>query len=206
MTITRRHPILVAPVGGLLLGALDFLWIKYVPAPLGGLGNSPAIWAVAAFLLPFLMGWALRAGVAGAVVLLVVAVPGYYLTATVVQHDDLATVAAPYSALWMGLGVVAGVVFGTAGVLARRPGRLAAGASAVPSAVLLAEAALQAGRLGDPSYRDSETLSYGGLLVLLAVAVAVLVARTWPGRARALVLAAPLAAAGFGLMLAAGFR
>ena len=205
MTI-KRHPAVVAPVGGVLLGVLDFLWIKYVPFPLGGLGNSPAIWAVAAFLLPFLMRATLPAGLASAVTLLVVAVPSYYVAATVVQQDALANTIASPSLLWMASGVVAGVVFGGAGVLARRPGRLAAVAAALPSAVLLAEAALQARRLGDPSYQDAETLQYGGILALLAVLVAVLVTRTWPGRVRTLALAAPLAAAGCGLMLAAGFR
>src|ERR1700745_3326118 len=46
-----RPGMVITPLAGLLLGFGDFLWIKYVPFPVGGLGNSPAVWAVAAFLL-----------------------------------------------------------------------------------------------------------------------------------------------------------
>jgi hypothetical protein len=48
--------VVVAPVAGFLLGFLDFVWIKYVPSVVAGLGNSVAIWAVAAFLLTYLLG------------------------------------------------------------------------------------------------------------------------------------------------------
>ena len=79
----------VAPIAGLLLGFLDFAWIKYVPYPLGGLGNSTAVWAVAAFLLTRRSRWSLPASVLGAVVMLVVAVPAYYLAAALLQNDEL---------------------------------------------------------------------------------------------------------------------
>jgi hypothetical protein len=42
----NRSAAVAAPVGGLLLGALDVVWITYVPWPLGALGNSVAVWAV----------------------------------------------------------------------------------------------------------------------------------------------------------------
>ena len=204
MTI-NRHPAVVAPVAGLLLGVLDFLLIKYVPFPLGGLGNSPAVWAVAAFLLTFGTRWSPLASVAGAVVFLAVAVPSYYLTAMLIQHDDPANMYNATALLWIGFGVVAGVVFGGGGAVARTAGRLRTAARAGPAAVLLAEAALQLGRLGDPSYRVADTLQYGGVLLLLSLLTVALVARTWPARGRTLAVAAPLAAAGAGLMVAVGF-
>jgi hypothetical protein len=72
-----------AVVGGFLLGFLDFVWIKFVPFPFGGLGNSSAVWAVAAFLFAYWQrrGW--TAGIIGAVVLLVVAVGALLLAAPV---------------------------------------------------------------------------------------------------------------------------
>jgi hypothetical protein len=36
--------VVVAAVAGFLLGFLDFVWIKYVPSVVAGLGNSVAIW------------------------------------------------------------------------------------------------------------------------------------------------------------------
>jgi hypothetical protein len=71
----NRYAAVAAPVGGVLLGALDFVWIKYVPLSFGGLGNSLAVWAVAGFLFT---DWGRRGwgrGIAAAVVMLVVAVP-----------------------------------------------------------------------------------------------------------------------------------
>jgi hypothetical protein len=38
------------------VGFDDFRWIKYVPSVVAGLGNSVAIWAVAAFLLTYYLG------------------------------------------------------------------------------------------------------------------------------------------------------
>lgn len=66
-------------LGGVALGALDLLWIRYVPV-LGFLGSSMAVWAVAAFLLTWRVPrWRLPSGVAAAVVFLVVAVPSVTL-------------------------------------------------------------------------------------------------------------------------------
>ena len=68
-----------AVLGGFLLGFLDFVWIRFVPFPFGDLGNSSAVWAVAAFAFGYGVrtGW-VRAAL-GAAALLVVAVPSYYL-------------------------------------------------------------------------------------------------------------------------------
>lgn len=204
MRITGRVAV-VAPVAGFLLGFLDFVWIKYVPAPFGGLGNSIAVWAVAAFLLTFGIRRPMGPAVAGAVVMLIVAVPSYYVAAALIQQDDWANIWAITSVLWMGLGVVAGAVFGAGGVLARSPGRLRVPALGLPAAVLLAEVIIQLRRIGDPSYDTAEISAYALVLVALAVLITVLIGRTWRDRALALAYAIPLAAVGFLLMIATAF-
>ncbi|MEV6630340.1 DUF6518 family protein [Actinoplanes sp. NPDC051470] len=186
--------VIVAPVAGLLLGFLDFVWIKFVPFPFGGLGNSIAVWAVAAFLLTWSRRRPMGPSIAGAVVMLVVAVPAYYVAAALIQGDDWSNIWAVTSFLWMGLGVVAGVVFGAGGVLARSPGRLRLPALGLPAAVLVAEAIL---RPGD--------LAYVVVLVLLALGVTVLVAPAWRDRALALAWAVPLSAVGYLLMIGTAF-
>jgi uncharacterized protein DUF6518 len=174
-----RNVVVVAPVGGVLFGVLDFVWIKYVPAPVGGLGNSPAVWAVAAFLLTFAMGWGVLRGVAGAVVFLGLAVPGYYLAAALIQHDDWANLSNANAILWVALGVVAGIVFGAGGVVARAPGALRVWAAALPGAVVLAEAVIQVRRVGDPSYGVAGPLSAAGVLIGLGLLTYVVVGGIW---------------------------
>ena len=195
MEITRRVAV-VAPAAGFLLGFLDFLWIKFVPFPFGGLGNSIAVWAVAAFLLTHLQRWSMTSAVSGAVVMLVVAVPSYYVAAALIQNDDWSTIWAFTSWLWMVLGGVAGVTFGVGGVVARRPGRLRVPALGLPAAVLLAEMikALRA-----------EAAGYAVVLPALAVLITVLLGRSRRDRALALVCAVPLACLGYVLMIATVF-
>ncbi|MFG1677658.1 DUF6518 family protein [Micromonospora sp. NPDC049282] len=184
---------LVTPVAGFLLGFLDFIWIKWVPYPFAELGNSTATWAVAAFAL----GWwvrtgALRAAVA-ATVLLIVAVPSYYLAAALLQGDDLAVIAAPSSLLWMAFGVLAGVVFGVAGVWARTSGWRAVVATALPVAVFVEEALRFAGkaRTGYPGAWWNVAIDLGLAALLLE-----LVGRTLRGRLLAAAVALPLAVVG----------
>lgn len=204
--VSNRTVVVAAPVAGVLLGAVDFVWIKYVPFPFGDLGNSIAVWAVAAFLLTLSFRWSLPISLLGAVVCLVIAVPSYYLAATLIQNDDLSNLYNANAFLWMGLGVVAGVVFGAAGVLARTPGRLRIVALAMPAAVLFAEAVIQARRVGDPSYRSSDQLWSTAVLVTLGVVITLLVGRSWPQRALALLIALPLTAVGYALLSITGFR
>jgi hypothetical protein len=187
---------MIAPVAGLLLGFLDFVWIRYVPFPFGGLGMSIAVWAVAAFVLTFYARWSLPRAVIGAVVLLVVAVPSYYLAAALIQHDDWSNLYSPVALLWMGLAVIAGAVFGAGGVIARGCSRWRVPALALPAAILLAEVALQ--------WSDGY-LGYAGVLVALALGVTLAIARTWRERGPALAYAVPLSAAGSMLLLASGF-
>jgi hypothetical protein len=188
--------LIVAPVAGLLLGFLDFVWIKFVPFPFGGLGNSMAVWAVAAFLLTWRSRRGLWPSVAGGVVLLVVAVPAYYVAAWLIQHDDLADVYAAYAVRWMAMAVPAGALFGAAGHLARTPGRLGRAASALPGAVLFAEAAISVRRIGAPDYGVAGPLELAILLVLLGIVVS----------RRSLPLTVPFAALGFALFWITGFH
>ncbi|WP_239168513.1 DUF6518 family protein [Paractinoplanes deccanensis] len=97
-----------------------------------GWANSIAVWAVAAFLLAFLGRWTLPVGILGAIVCLVLAVPSYYLAATLIQDDALANMYDATAWIWMGSGVLAGTVFGAAGVLARTGGHLCAAALGEP--------------------------------------------------------------------------
>ncbi|GAA1654109.1 DUF6518 family protein [Actinoplanes couchii] len=190
---------------GFALGFLDFVWIKYVPFPFGGLGNSIAVWAVAAFLFTYWSRWGKGWAALAASLMLVVAVPSYYVAAALIQNDDWSNVWGSYAQLWMVLGVVAGVVFGIGGVLARTPGLLRLPALALPGAVLLAEMIIELRRLGDPSYQTSHIVEYSILLAALAVLITAVAGRTWRDRALALAWALPLAGAGYLLMIATAF-
>ncbi|WP_246248316.1 DUF6518 family protein [Micromonospora maritima] len=193
MPPSHRLLTLVAPVAGVLLGVLDFVWIKWVPYPLAELGNSTAVWAVAAFAL----GWWVRSGAVRAAVaatgLLVVAVPSYYLAAALLQGDDLAVVVAPSSLLWMAFGVFAGVVFGVAGIWARADGWRRVVGVALPAAVFVEEALRFArrARAGYPGGWWNVAVD----LVLAALLVGC-VARTARTRLRAAAVALPLAVLG----------
>lgn len=201
----KRHAAVVAPVAGLLLGFLDFVWIKYLPYPFAGLGNSMAAWAVAAFLLTHLSRWRLPVAVPAAIVCLVVAVPSYYLAAALIQGDDWSNLTNATAILWMGSGVIAGAVFGAGGVLARRPGRLRLPGLALPAAVLFAEGVRELARLGDPNYETGDLVAYAALLVVLGLGLIVLLARSWRDRLIALAWSIPLTTGGW-LLLAAPFR
>jgi hypothetical protein len=149
--------------------------------------------------------------VAAATVQLVVAVPSYYLAATLIQNDALSNMYDANAVLWMGLGVVAALVFGAGGVIARRGATGAVGwsrelALALPGSVLFAEALLQARRIGDPSYSTGGQASYSILLIALGLALTLLITPTWRRRGLVLLLALPLTAAGFALLSLTGFR
>ncbi|WP_156313046.1 DUF6518 family protein [Micromonospora sp. HK10] len=181
----------ISVAGGVALGSLDFLWIKYLPYPFAELGNSTATWAVAAFFLGrWVRSGPLRAALAASV-LLVVAVPSYYLAATLVQGDDLAVLWAPSSVLWMAFGVVAGVVFGVGGTWSRRDGWRQVIGAALPAAVFVEEAARFAGRANDPGYPGAGWNV--AIDLALALLLLVLVGRSNRQRALAAAVALPLA-------------
>ncbi|WFF04960.1 DUF6518 family protein [Micromonospora sp. WMMD1076] len=192
MPPSRRAVALVVPVAGFLLGFLDFVWIKWVPFPFAELGNSTATWAVAAFALAWwIRSGAVRAAVAAGV-LLIVAVPSYYLAATLLQGDDLAVIWSSTSIVWMAFGVVAGVVFGVAGIWARTGGWRRVVGTALPVAVFVEEAlrfALKSGSYPGAWWNVAIDL---GLAVLLVA----LIGRSARVRLLAAAVALPLAAAG----------
>ncbi|WP_064446142.1 DUF6518 family protein [Micromonospora sp. NBRC 110037] len=192
MPPSRRAVALVVPVAGFLLGFLDFVWIKWVPFPFAELGNSTATWAVAAFALGcWIRSGAVRAAVAASV-LLIVAVPSYYLAATLLQGDDLAVIWALTSFVWMAFGVVAGVVFGVAGIWARTEGWRRVVGTALPVAVFVEEAlrfALKSGSYPGAWWNVAIDLGLAALLV-------VLIGRSARVRLLAAAVALPLAAAG----------
>ncbi|MEU3458158.1 DUF6518 family protein [Micromonospora sp. NPDC006766] len=205
MRPAHRPVALTAVLGGFLLGVLDFIWIKYVPYPFGNLGNSSAVWAVAAFFFGFWVrsGW-LRAAV-GAAVGLVVAVPSYYVAAALIQGDEWAVLWAPPSLLWMFFGVLAGVLFGIGGTWARGRGWQQILGPALPGAVLFAEGGLEIRRIGDPNY-GNDPLWDALIRITLGVLAVVLASRTNRQRAFALATALPLALAGLAAFLLGGFR
>jgi hypothetical protein len=202
----KQHAAVVAPVAGLLLGFLDFVWIKYLPSPVGDLGNSLATWAVAAFLLTYLHRWRLPAGIAAAIICLVVAVPSYDLAAALIQNDDWSNLYNTTALMWMGFGVVAGVVFGGGGVLARTSGMLRLSALALPAAVLFAEGVVNLRRITDENYEASEQWAYASLVFVLGLLITLLISRTWRDRLLALTWSIPLTAGGWLLLTLASFR
>ncbi|MFE9873477.1 DUF6518 family protein [Micromonospora sp. NPDC005686] len=192
MPPSHRAVALVVPAAGFLLGFLDFVWIKWVPFPFAELGNSTATWAVAAFAL----GWWIRSGAVRAAVaagvLLIVAVPSYYLAATLLQGDDLAMIWALTSFVWMAFGVVAGVVFGVAGIWARTDGWRRIVGVALPVAVFVEEAlrfALKSGSYPGAWWNVAIDLGLAALLVGL-------IGRSARLRLLAAAAALPLAALG----------
>lgn len=112
-----------------------------LPGILNHLGNSGAVWSLAAFaadaILP-VRGW--RAAVAGTLVL-AGAVLGYYGSTTVFLHDDLSTSALTGPAFWAVVACVAGPIFGVAGAVSTRGERSVHTAAALGTlgAVFLAE-------------------------------------------------------------------
>jgi hypothetical protein len=137
----------------------------------------------------------LRAGL-GAAGLLVVAVPSYYLAAVWIQHDDWASIWALSSWLWMCFAVLAGVMFGAAGVWARASGWRQAVGVALPGAVLFAEAIMLARQIGAPNY-GTKPLWPVVIDTLLGVLVISLLTRRFRPWVTSVALALPLALLGW---------
>ncbi len=198
-----------AVVCGILLGVVDLLLQRSLPYPWANLANSSAVWALGAFGI----GWWLRAGrwrsaLAG-IVLLVVAVQVYYLTAVVVMNDNAQTLWSPTAMMWLFFGVLAGALFGAAGGLSHgEPPWLRVIAVAMPGAVLLAEAAMLVNRSNNPgrgAHYRTDSLQTAAIEAALGLALILLVAPTTWVRLQALAVAAVLAAVGFAGFTAAGF-
>jgi predicted nucleic acid-binding protein len=197
----------VAIAGGLLLGPIDLLAQRTVPYPWANLANSSAVWAIGAFGI----GVWVRAGrwrpAAAGVVMLLVAVESYFLTATLVQHDNLSNLRTATTLRWLLFGVLAGTLFGTAGAWSRGSNRwLRIVGLALPSAVLLAEAGVLAYRRGntDAAYR-ADRLQTAAIEAALGILLAFLLGRSSRERLASLAASLPLAVAGFGALVLAGF-
>lgn len=184
----RAGTVLVAALAGLVLGAVDLAGQLVLPYPWANLANSPAVWAAAAFAL----GAWIRVGTARAmpagVVLLLVAVEGYYVAATLVLGDELANLWSPATVVWLAAAVLAGLVFGPAGA-AWRGGRWwpATIAVALLGAVFVAESVRE--------YRIMN-LPTGTMLAVLGLALVLLLGRSARQRLVGLAVMVPIAALG----------
>jgi hypothetical protein len=197
----------VAVVGGLLLGSIDLLAQRTLPYPWANLANSSAVWAIGAFGIgAWVRAGRWRPAVAGAVLLLV-AVESYYLTATLVQNDDLSNLWTATTLLWLLFGMLAGTVFSTAGAWSRGSNRwMRILGLALPGAVLLAEAGVLAHRSGnvDAAYR-ADNLQTAAIEAALGILLALLLGRSTRQRLECLAASLPLAIVGFGALVLAGF-
>ncbi len=207
--VRRRHRALTVVACGILLGVVDLLLQRTLPYPWANLANSSAVWALGAFGV----GWWLRAGwwrsaLAG-IVLLVIAVEAYYLTAVVVMNDNVQNLWSSTAMVWLFFGVLAGALFGAAGGLSHdRQPWLRAIAVAMPAAVLLAEAAVLVNRSdnpgGGPHYR-TDSLQTAAIEATLGIVLILFIAQTHRVRLQALATATALAAVGFAGFTVAGF-
>lgn len=136
-----KHAFLAMTLAGALLGPLDLLVQRTLPYPFANLANSGAVWALGAFALGmYVRRPAWKAAVAG-VVLLLVAVESYYLSAVIIQHDSTSTLWSTSTQVWLVLAVVVGALFGAAGASAHSSRRwIRAGAAALAGLAFLVEA------------------------------------------------------------------
>jgi hypothetical protein len=200
----RSGVAVAAVVGGVVLGVVDLLLQRVLPYPWANLANSSAVWALAAYGLGLWVRtpwW--RAAIAGAV-LLVVAVPVYYVAATIFLHDLIATAWSRTALVWMAFGVLAGLVFGFGASLVRSSGWQQPAGVALPGAVLFAEALAAVARGGDGGYRRDQ-MQTAVIELVLGVIVILAVGRGLRQRIGGLVVSLPLALVGFVAFKVGGF-
>jgi hypothetical protein len=150
-----------------------------LPGVLNHLGNSAAVWCLAAFLAGRLLPWRAWWAALGGLLVLAGAVVGYYACTTLFLHDDLNAGTLFFPGVWLTAALLAGPVFGVAGTVAGSADRLRRVlAYAVLTAVFLAEAAYLEVGLN----HTGEALLMAGLGVL--VALVPLVTRLTRGTAR----------------------
>jgi hypothetical protein len=110
----------------------------------------------------------------GAAIVLVVAVEAYYLADVLVRDADRANLTSPTALVWLVAGIVAGLVFGTAGAWVATPSgwREVLGRAALP-AVLGAEATYNVMRIAtEPADgRPDDLGQFAALLTVLGLAV-----------------------------------
>jgi hypothetical protein len=194
--------VVVAVVGGLLLGPVDLLAQRTLPHPWVYLASSSAVWTIGAFGIGlWVRAGRWRSAFAGGVLLLV-AVGTYHLAAALFLDDDLDDIWSLETVSWLFLGVLAGAVFGLAGGVARGGNRwLRMIGIAFPGAVLFAEATLRANLpiRGVASVLDNLTIA--ATEAALGVLLPLIVGRTAWERLGGLVASVPLA-----LIFFTGFR
>ena len=192
---------LVTPIAAVALGGLDLLLQKILPYPWANLANSSAVWAIAAWGLGRWIGSPRWAAAATGAMLLVLAVPSYYLAATIFLNDDITMIRQPAALLWMAFGLVAGILFGFGGSLALSAGRRRIVGVALPGAVLFAEALARVATRNDADQRQTAIIE-----VALGVIIVAALGRTLRGRLLALAAAVPLGLVGFVAFRVGGFR
>jgi hypothetical protein len=172
----------VAFLAGVVLGLLDLVAQHVLPYPWANLANSPAVWALAAFVLGGRVARGRWLPAAAGVVLLVVAVEAYEAAAVVGLHDSTSLLLTePSTVLWLLFGVLAGALFGSAGSWSRRSnGPLRVLGVALPVATFMTEAATQLLRVGDRNYDQASVLETVAITLSLAVLVLVF---AWRGGA-----------------------
>lgn len=191
-------------VGGVALGAVDLLAQRLLPYPWANLANSSAIWALAAYGLGLWVRtpwW--RAALAGTVLLLL-AVPAYYLAAALFLGDRASMLWTPAGLLWMAFAVPAGLVFGFGATLVRSSGWQQLAGIGLPGAVLFAEALVAVLRGSDPG-RRSDQIPTAIIEAALGVVVIVAVGRTGRQRLGGLLVSVPMALLGFAAFRLGGF-
>ncbi len=131
-----------AVVAGVLLGLADVVWSVRGGPLWTAIGNSCAGWAMAAFVLGFLLRLdVMRSGLAGGV-MLAVAVESYYAAAWQWLGSSRSVMTSDVAVIWLVLAVVVGAPLAVAGTLAARSSSrlLAALGYAVGAAVPLGDA------------------------------------------------------------------
>lgn len=187
---------MVAVAAGAVLGAVDLVGQLSLPYPWANLANSPAVWAAAAFAVGvWVRQGQARPALAG-VLLLLIAVEGYYLAATLVLDDALANLWSPATVVWLVAGVLAGLVFGPAGALWRSTRRWPATIGlALLGAVFVAEGIGRFRTFGWPTAL---------ILVAIGLAVTATLGRSTRHRLLGLALLLPFAALGAAAYLVVG--
>lgn len=110
---------LVAVVVGMVIGALTLVGQRFMPGQWNTLVNSGAIWLVPVFFVGSRMRslpWAAAAGVAT----LLATLAGYYVPSTLAGTPH----SAYFVALWVGVALIAGPLFGVAGCAWRSDRRM----------------------------------------------------------------------------------
>ncbi len=163
--------VVAAVLVGVVFGPADLAGQVHAPYPFANLFNSPAVWAGLAFGFGVWVDDRRRSTV-GSIVALLVAVEMYYLADVVLRGADVGNLTSPAAVVWLGLGIGAGLVFGTAGAWTNHPSAwIEAGARGLLPAVFASEAVNQVVQhvtTAPDSGRD-DGLQFALLLALLAV-------------------------------------